>query len=76
MKKTILLLALLPLMSLNAQHLSDYTLSIETSSSYQSIAATGTAINFGSCAPGSQAFQYDQTITMPFDFELGPVTIP
>lgn len=76
MKRIAFILTLLPLLTLEAQHLSDYTLSVETSTSYQSISSTGTPIQFYPCAPGSQAIQGDQQITMPFDFELGTLLIP
>ena len=76
MKRIVLLLLLLPLPAIEAQHLSDYTLSVEVSNAYHSISTTGTPISFYPCAPGSQSIQYDQHITMPFDFEFGTLLLP
>ena len=72
--KRIILLALLAVgLTAGAQHLNEYTLSIETATAYQSIATTGTRLtNLNGTGSG---MNYQQNITLPFDLEYGPMTL-
>lgn len=63
MKRTAILLALLWAISLQAQSLQDYSLSIENST-WQSIASTGTRLN-------QVYYANSQQIQLPFDLEFG-----
>lgn len=72
MKHLTLIALLLASLAAGAQHLNSYTLSIENDNEYQSIATTGTRLTqLNGTSMGSN---YQQSITLPFDFEYGTYT--